>query len=748
MVAPACSSGARDESPTEFGSVSAAVKPAQPGEKGCSKKIDCDDGNVCTDDACVRGRGCQHLAVTDGLACDDANACTHVDACSAGACVGTDAVVCGASDQCHVAGTCNPSTGSCDEPAAADGTACNDGIPCTRPDACSAGVCAGAIVVCDAPDACHLAGVCAAQTGVCVDAPNAPEGVACEDGDACTTEDSCGSGVCSSGPGYVCPAPAPAWLRLSAGNGVATAVWATAPHAGSYVVDGDNPASEETASACAGGVCGAQLQVAEGESSISVVALNDVGLSDDTTTTVTSSTTSAPLISSVSARPGQFQGTLRLSLAFEMSDAWFGDITLIEIDPATGADHVAKFGSSCTDPFGGCGGSDVRCFGSFCSWEVSGSLTPGAHVYQLSPYGQAGARSLPFYVEIPVPDSTPPLPPTSLRIDHVEQRAITLAWEKSSSPDAASYHVTALRGTAPAFADTSAPTTCDATICKQVVGDLYWGVEYTLQVRTVDAAGNESSPVMTNGTPGTSGALSAPTIVELSGDDGMLHVRFTAPSQEGAARFHVYYRPAAGGSEADAGFPTSYYDAATATFCESYSPLHCETWITGLSAVPYVVQLQSEGAPGNFGPRSVEAAATPGPAAPARMGWPDLCGYSSSGIHFSIAKDFDYLWSRNTFLAPDVTTLLITVREAVPVVDSQGRWLGTYDYRNVVTSFDVASACDERRSRCSGAITFANVNLSITSSWIHGQAVDANGNVSQLIQGPSLLAGVNKSCPR
>jgi len=35
------------------------------------------------------------------------------DACKAGKCVGSNPLTCAASDDCHVAGTCNPSTGEC-----------------------------------------------------------------------------------------------------------------------------------------------------------------------------------------------------------------------------------------------------------------------------------------------------------------------------------------------------------------------------------------------------------------------------------------------------------------------------------------------------------------------------------------------------------------------------------------------------------------------------------------------------------
>ena len=76
-------------------------------------------------------------------------------------------VTCGALDQCHVVGTCDPSTGACTNPPAADGTLCADGNACTQTDVCTAGACVGSNpVVCAASDACHVAGLCNPAVGV------------------------------------------------------------------------------------------------------------------------------------------------------------------------------------------------------------------------------------------------------------------------------------------------------------------------------------------------------------------------------------------------------------------------------------------------------------------------------------------------------------------------------------------------------------------------------------------------------
>ncbi len=201
----------------------------------CKRDSDCEDGSPCTTDRCVRpGKVCRHTPVPDGGACDDGNACTIGDTCQAGACVPGSTVQCTAPDQCHVAGMCNPLTGTCSNPTAPDGVACNDRNRCTDPDTCQAGVCVGDAIVCGAIDACHLAGTCDPGTGVCSNPPINPpvcqavtqchlkgtcdpmsgacttqvasDGTACTDGDSCTQTDSCEAGVCVSSNPVVCAA--------------------------------------------------------------------------------------------------------------------------------------------------------------------------------------------------------------------------------------------------------------------------------------------------------------------------------------------------------------------------------------------------------------------------------------------------------------------------------------------------------------------------------------------------------------
>ena len=161
-----------------------------------------DDGNACTTSTCDPSAGCVNQPVPDGTVCSVASPCSTGGTCTAGVCSGSP-VVCTPLDQCHLAGTCDPVTGICSNPPAPDGTACDDGNPCTT-DGCQAGVCTGTPTVCTASDQCHLAGTCDPVTGLCSNPP-APDGTTCNDANACTTGDSCTAGVCG-GTATVCTA--------------------------------------------------------------------------------------------------------------------------------------------------------------------------------------------------------------------------------------------------------------------------------------------------------------------------------------------------------------------------------------------------------------------------------------------------------------------------------------------------------------------------------------------------------------
>lgn len=130
-------------------------------------QIDCNDNNVCTTDSCNPATGCVHTPIT----CNDNNACT-TDTCNpASGCVFTP-IVCTASDQCHVAGTCDSSTGQCSNPDAADGTTCVGSNLCYQTNMCESGVCTGSDpVVCGASNICGAPDTCDPTSGSCLASP-------------------------------------------------------------------------------------------------------------------------------------------------------------------------------------------------------------------------------------------------------------------------------------------------------------------------------------------------------------------------------------------------------------------------------------------------------------------------------------------------------------------------------------------------------------------------------------------------
>lgn len=84
---------------------------------------------------------------------------------------GCAAVTCTASDTCHTAGSCDPATLACSNPAAPDGSACED--LCVTGGACQAGVCGGGAAKSCATDVCATApAACEPSTGACVDGPD------------------------------------------------------------------------------------------------------------------------------------------------------------------------------------------------------------------------------------------------------------------------------------------------------------------------------------------------------------------------------------------------------------------------------------------------------------------------------------------------------------------------------------------------------------------------------------------------
>ena len=200
--------------------------------------LDCDDGNVCTDDACDAGAGCANTDNT--LDCDDANACTVGDTCQGGGCVGAPLdedldgygplnLGCGA-DCDDAAFEVNPGVfeGPFGDAICADGVDndcdlavddldstclqcqgdgdCDNGDFCDGAETCVGGACLAGTNPCPETE-CNR---CDEGTGSCFD----PVGTSCGNpGDsACDNPDSCdGAGAClvnHEAPGFACGDPA------------------------------------------------------------------------------------------------------------------------------------------------------------------------------------------------------------------------------------------------------------------------------------------------------------------------------------------------------------------------------------------------------------------------------------------------------------------------------------------------------------------------------------------------------------
>ncbi|MCK6551429.1 hypothetical protein L6R52_36675, partial [Myxococcota bacterium] len=185
----------------------------------CQMDADCDDGDLCTTDACdptnreadLRGcvtaptcavgdlclqalcnpmdGSCSIIPVPDGDPCTDGSACTVYDHCIAGSCTPGQPAECTALDGCHEA-SCDPAVG-CVNTALPDGTTCDDADLCTTSDLCLAGTCVGASPLTCVADQCNT-GVCDPAIG-CVEQP---AGTTCDDGNLCTARDTCVGGAC------------------------------------------------------------------------------------------------------------------------------------------------------------------------------------------------------------------------------------------------------------------------------------------------------------------------------------------------------------------------------------------------------------------------------------------------------------------------------------------------------------------------------------------------------------------------
>ncbi len=157
----------------------------------------CNDGDPCTADACDLAK-CVTSAQSGG--CDDGNPCTQGDTCTnvggVAKCQG-GVVNCDDGDPC-TAESCVDQ--KCQFAPLSEG-ACDDGNACTSGDSCMGKGCGGLAKVCDDANIC-TADSCDAGTGACKAVGKA--GTSCDDGDVCTDGDACAAGT--GGEGAACAA--------------------------------------------------------------------------------------------------------------------------------------------------------------------------------------------------------------------------------------------------------------------------------------------------------------------------------------------------------------------------------------------------------------------------------------------------------------------------------------------------------------------------------------------------------------
>ena len=138
--------------------------------------------------------------------CDDGLFCNGVETCQSGVCVPGTPVDCSSlNDQCNV-GVCEETSDSCVTQPANEGSSCEDGLFCNVGETCQAGSCAGGSArVCSDGNSCTIDS-CSEAAGSCVNT-SVQDGTLCEDGQFCTLNTVCTTGVCGGGTPRDCSDP-------------------------------------------------------------------------------------------------------------------------------------------------------------------------------------------------------------------------------------------------------------------------------------------------------------------------------------------------------------------------------------------------------------------------------------------------------------------------------------------------------------------------------------------------------------
>lgn len=191
---PVCTNGAcgfapdHDGTPCDDGNACASGATCQGGVCTDGAPVICTTDNPCLTASCDAALGCVTTPRAKGTVCDDGILCTAGAACDgAGNCVASGVVQCG---DCQA---CDTGTGQCVADLDRDRQTClGDGNRCYERFVCDSGSCVGIQPVqCVAQDSCHIAGTCDSTTG-CSN-PAAPNGTGCGAGQICI------NGTCAAG---------------------------------------------------------------------------------------------------------------------------------------------------------------------------------------------------------------------------------------------------------------------------------------------------------------------------------------------------------------------------------------------------------------------------------------------------------------------------------------------------------------------------------------------------------------------
>jgi hypothetical protein len=137
-----------------------------------------DSGDACGNDGACDGAGACRSTPRQGEPCSTnaSNLCLVGGTCDDGECTGVTTKTCAASaTACRQPGVCEPSTGACTYEPASSGT-CNDGNACTSNDSCVSGTCMGTAMACTTPPACRTAVAAACSGGTCSYPTNLSDG--------------------------------------------------------------------------------------------------------------------------------------------------------------------------------------------------------------------------------------------------------------------------------------------------------------------------------------------------------------------------------------------------------------------------------------------------------------------------------------------------------------------------------------------------------------------------------------------